>query len=140
MLWSSAATARRTACWSRVEMDRIIGDAGLLQQRDQLRPDLVVALLVFGLHAGIEPHLEGVFLGISALRAAILPPDDRQRDDDDQQQADEDRLTMPGTLSRPRPKVTSPMMKAAMTTPRMVPEPPRMLTPPSTTMVMTSSS
>ena len=49
-------------------------------------------------------------------------------------------MTMPGTLSRPSPKVTSPMMKAASTTPGMLPAPPRMETPPSTTMVMTSSS
>ena len=49
-------------------------------------------------------------------------------------------MTMPGTLSRPKPKVTMPMTKAAMTTPGIVPEPPRMMTPPSTTMVTTSSS
>ena len=49
-------------------------------------------------------------------------------------------MTMPGTLSRPSPKVTSPMMKAASTTPGMLPEPPRIETPPSTTMVIASSS
>ena len=49
-------------------------------------------------------------------------------------------ITIPGTFSRPKPKVTRPMTKAAITTPGMVPEPPRMLTPPSTTMVTISSS
>src|SRR6185437_8294500 len=49
-------------------------------------------------------------------------------------------MTMPGTLRRPSPNVTSPTMKAAITTPIMLPLPPRMLTPPSTTMVIASSS
>ena len=47
---------------------------------------------------------------------------------------------MPGTFSRLRPKVTSPIRKAAMITPGMLPEPPRILTPPSTAMVTTASS
>ncbi|MNF10223.1 hypothetical protein D3C80_2111010 [compost metagenome] len=49
-------------------------------------------------------------------------------------------MTMPGTFNSPKPKVTMPMIRAASTTPGMVPDPPRMLTPPSTTMVTTSSS
>ena len=44
-------------------------------------------------------------------------------------------ITIPGTFNRPKPKVTSPMTKAAMTTPGMDPDPPRMLTPPRTTKV-----
>src|SRR4029450_7768942 len=49
-------------------------------------------------------------------------------------------LTMPGTLIRLRPKVASPSTKTAMTTPGMVPLPPAIETPPSTTMVTISSS
>ena len=49
-------------------------------------------------------------------------------------------ITIPGTFRRPKPKVTSPMTKAAITTPGIEPDPPRMLTPPSTTMVTISSS
>ncbi len=49
-------------------------------------------------------------------------------------------ITMPGTLSRLRPKVTNPIRKAAIITPTMLPEPPRILTPPSTAMVTTASS
>ena len=44
-----------------VEMDRIVAGARLVQQIDQLRPDLVMPLAVFGFHAGIELHLAGVF-------------------------------------------------------------------------------
>lgn len=49
-------------------------------------------------------------------------------------------ITMPGTLSRLRPKVSSPIRNAAIITPVMLPEPPSTLTPPSTAMVMTLSS
>ena len=47
---------------------------------------------------------------------------------------------MPGTFSRLRPKVTSPISTAASTTPTTVPEPPATLTPPRIAMVMISSS
>jgi hypothetical protein len=49
-------------------------------------------------------------------------------------------MTVLGILRRPRPKVTNPIMQAASTTPGMEPAPPWMLTPPNTTIVITSSS
>ena len=49
-------------------------------------------------------------------------------------------ITIPGTFNNPNPKVTKPITKAAITTPVILPEPPKMLTPPSTTIVTISSS
>ena len=49
-------------------------------------------------------------------------------------------ITIPGTFNNPKPNVTKPITKAAMTTPIILPEPPKMLTPPSTTMVTISNS
>ncbi len=42
----------------RVQKDRVVGDARLAQRARQLRPDLVVPPLVFGLTAGFQLHLE----------------------------------------------------------------------------------
>ena len=49
-------------------------------------------------------------------------------------------INMPGIFSNPRPKVSIPIMNAARTTPATLPLPPNILTPPSTTIVMISSS
>ncbi len=49
-------------------------------------------------------------------------------------------MTMPGVLTSERPKVVRPSTKTANVTPTIPPTPPVMATPPSTTMVMTSSS
>ena len=49
-------------------------------------------------------------------------------------------ITIPGTFRSPRPNVTSPITKAAIITPGIEPDPPRMLTPPRTTIVTISSS
>ena len=45
-----------------VEVDRIVLDPGLAQQRDELGLDRLVAPAVFLLPAGVEPHPERVFL------------------------------------------------------------------------------
>src|SRR5690606_19813576 len=123
-----------------VEVDGIVLDARILQERHQLRPDGVVPAAVFRLHARVELHLEGVFLFSGhneALRRRTTMGSAITRMSRRPVKID---MTMPGTLSSPRPKVTSPMTMAASTTPPTLPEPPRMLTPPSTVMVMISSS
>src|SRR5690554_6055260 len=126
-----------------VEMDGIILHPRRVQQLDQFGKDLIMALAVFGCHARIELHLEGVLfivaigdharcrhmrnrMGSAMTTISRLPV--------------KIDMTMPGTLSRPRPKVTRPMIRAASTTPMIEPAPPRMETPPSTTMVIASSS
>ena len=45
-----------------VEEDRIIRDAGVVKRFGRLRPDFVVAFLVFGFAAVFELHLEGIAL------------------------------------------------------------------------------
>jgi len=93
---------------------------------------------VLGLHAGLSLILNAVFSGIR--RSAPHAGGARRigaGNDCDQHNADEDRITMPGTFSRPKPKYHA-HDEAASTTPGMVPEPPRMLTPPRTTMVTIS--
>ena len=49
-------------------------------------------------------------------------------------------ITMPGTFISDSPNVIIPSTNTAMKTPEIVPDPPMMLTPPSTTMVITSNS
>src|SRR5260221_13877999 len=130
-----------------IEIDRIIADAGGVQQIAEFRPDRVMASLILGSLARQQAHGEGDLLMAGAARhqaalrccsrrrmtigKAMTPISIRPMITD---------MTMPGTFKRPRPKVTRPMTKAAMTTPRMLPAPPWILTPPSTTMVTTCSS
>src|SRR5688572_9797705 len=87
-----------------VEMDGIVGDAGFLQQPDQLRPDLVVPPDIFGLHAGIELHAEGIFLLDHASR--LLKKRFQTMGSAMTRMSSEPMkidITMPGTLSRPSP-------------------------------------
>src|SRR5690606_35876879 len=123
-----------------IEVDGIIADAGLPQEIDQFRPYRVMAPSIFLFHAGVPLHLEGMLLspGHQALltrRAmigkAMVTISNRPMKID---------MTMPGTFRSPSPKVTRPMTKAAIRTPMTVPAPPRMETPPSTTMVTISNS
>ena len=51
-----------------VEKDRIVADAGIAEQRLQLRPDRIVPAAVFVRLAGVEEHLEGVALHVWGQR------------------------------------------------------------------------
>jgi len=115
-----------------VQMDRIVGHPCLFEQGDQLGPYLVMAFLVGVFAARIEMHFECEFFhqadlhmdqslgsAMTDIKSAPITID----------------ITIPGTFSKPSPKVTSPITNAAITTPGIEPEPPRILTPPSTTMV-----
>jgi hypothetical protein len=50
-----------------VEENPVVVDAGVAQQLRQLRPDLVVALLVLVDDAGLELHAEGMVHGWTSL-------------------------------------------------------------------------
>ena len=51
-----------------IQMDRVVVDASLPQQDGKLWPYLIMAFLVFGLHAGIEKHFESVALHFTQPR------------------------------------------------------------------------
>src|SRR5690606_14337543 len=127
-----------------IEMDRIILHPGRVQQLHQLRKNLVMAFFIFGGHARIELHLEGVFFVITVFDHAVRCFHNLNRIGSAMTTISSAPtkmdMTIPGTLSSPSPKVTSPMISAASTTPMIEPDPPRIDTPPSTTMVITSSS
>ena len=54
-----------------IEMNRIIGDAGVGKQAREFRPDRVMAPAIFRGASGVEVHLEGVALGHGSISPTL---------------------------------------------------------------------